>query len=193
MKRFILIPGLLVSTLVLAAACKDDPAPAGTTEHEDGGDEYGTGGKGAGGKGAGGGSSTGGKGGASAGGTAAGGGSSTGGKAAGDSGAGGAGIKDGGGHDAMPGDAASPFAGICQQFCTDNIATCTGANKQYTDKATCLVACAKFDTSGVTGALTGNTLQCRVYHLSNAMKATPATSAADHCPHTGVAPKELCK
>ena len=64
----------------------------------------------------------------------------------------------------------------------DITASCTGANKQYTDKADCVKQCTvnyKFK-AGKDGDTSGNTIGCRTYH-AGAAKTDPAT----HCYHAG--------
>jgi len=76
---------------------------------------------------------------------------------------------------------------LCDQYCTNAQANCTGANAIYTSPAACQTACAAattgaspaVPTNGTTGATSGNTLQCRIYHLGTPAAGAPAT----HCPH----------
>jgi hypothetical protein len=70
----------------------------------------------------------------------------------------------------------------CEDYCTANIATCTGDLKQYNDKATCMAMCAKMDV-GKAGDTAGDTLGCRTYHTGAASK--DADSAKTHCMHSG--------
>jgi hypothetical protein len=67
----------------------------------------------------------------------------------------------------------------CTTFCNDEETVCTfdGANAAYASKADCLSTCATF-TPGT--GMTGNTLACRQYHVTNA-KTMPKDV---HCPHT---------
>ncbi len=66
-----------------------------------------------------------------------------------------------------------------------NIATvCTNNNNQYEDNATCMSMC----TGGIpadagAGAQAGDSLACRMYHLSVA--STSSALADIHCPHAG--------
>ena len=55
---------------------------------------------------------------------------------------------------------------------------CTGANVVY-DAATCMTKCMTIPTIGNVNDMTGNTIQCRIYHLGAA-----ATDPALHCPHS---------
>lgn len=80
----------------------------------------------------------------------------------------------------------------CANFCKLETAICTGTNSQYTDEATCLTACATFDRATPYSATstTGNTLACRLYHLTNA--ATSDANATTHCKHTQATPTAPC-
>ncbi len=84
------------------------------------------------------------------------------------------------------GEAELTQAELCDQFCTGEFVTCTGDLQQYTDEATCLTACNGY-ARGKVGDTTGNTLDCRIYHLNAAMAA-----ADTHCPHTSATPTAFC-
>ena len=72
----------------------------------------------------------------------------------------------------------------CNYYCTTDIAVCTGTNNQYKDNATCLSMCQNgIPNDAGAGATSGDSLACRMYHLSVA--ATSTANAAIHCPHTG--------
>jgi hypothetical protein len=91
-------------------------------------------------------------------------------------------------------DAAAGTCGdACSNFCALEMSTCTGANQKYTDMAACMSACAGFDkTTPYTGGTTpaGNTLACRLYHVTNA--AVSADAATTHCPHTASPAAAVC-
>jgi hypothetical protein len=71
----------------------------------------------------------------------------------------------------------------CQSYCAGMASICTGSmDGQYLDTATCLAMCANF-TVGDAGAQMGNTLACRIYHLTVA--SVSQASADSHCPHAG--------
>lgn len=74
----------------------------------------------------------------------------------------------------------------CETYCDDIMANCSGANAQYSDKAHCLASCAALP-EGKEGDMSGNTVQCRIYH-SGAAK----TDAATHCEHAGPGGAGLC-
>jgi hypothetical protein len=72
----------------------------------------------------------------------------------------------------------------CDAFCDVALAVCTGTNKQYDTKETCLTDCKSFKvdaTSYSTADTDKNDFGCRAYHLTVA--ATDAASAATHCAH----------
>jgi hypothetical protein len=195
MNRFQINTGAIASILSLAliAACSsDENKSTNTTDGGGSGGESNAGGsKGSGGsKATGGGSNAGGSkatgGGSSAGGSKGTGGSKVttdGGTTDGSTTDGGT-VKDGGGGDAE----SYPDAGaVCDQYCEDILATCTGANKQFDDEAACNAACGAYNRTGTPGATGGNSLQCRLYHL-NAAK----TDANTHCGHAGPTGNNTC-
>lgn len=69
----------------------------------------------------------------------------------------------------------------CEGFCAIAVATCP---TEHPDEATCMTTCMGFaDTEPFdAGDVAGDTLACRLYHLSVA--ATDAASAMTHCAHT---------
>lgn len=75
----------------------------------------------------------------------------------------------------------------CTSYCADELTVCTGDNAQYADEASCLSACESFATTGTDGDTSGDTLQCRVYHLG-AAESDPAT----HCAHSGESGGGVC-
>lgn len=77
-------------------------------------------------------------------------------------------------------------ATACDTYCTSIMAACTDANKQYADVAGCMGACAAMP-EGKAGDMSGNTVQCRIYH------AGAAAMAADmHCVHAGPGGADFC-
>jgi hypothetical protein len=75
----------------------------------------------------------------------------------------------------------------CDVFCEIAQANCTGTNKQFADIPTCKAACAGFTNDATKtygyGALpSGNTFNCRTYHLLAASTGV-AADAVTHCPH----------
>lgn len=71
---------------------------------------------------------------------------------------------------------------ICEGFC--DVATVVCPN-EFKDKASCTTSCEGWTSNMMpynTSFTSGNTTECRLYHLSVA--ATDATQAMTHCPHT---------
>ena len=79
---------------------------------------------------------------------------------------------------------AAAAAVTCDSYCTKVVANCTGTNAQFANNGACLGTCSAW-AAGTAGATTGNSLACRMYHLSVA--ATDTTQAGTHCPHTTTA------
>lgn len=75
---------------------------------------------------------------------------------------------------------AAAAAPDCATYCSTIQANCAGANAQYPAMTNCMAACASF-ALGTSGAQTGNTLGCRLYHAGAPAIANPAL----HCPHAG--------
>ena len=69
----------------------------------------------------------------------------------------------------------------CDNYCQLMAKNCTGANAVY-DAATCMTKCATIPTSGHVNDTSGNSVQCRIYHLGVA-----ASDPATHCPHAETA------
>ncbi|MCA1663868.1 MAG: hypothetical protein LC659_06305 [Myxococcales bacterium] len=69
----------------------------------------------------------------------------------------------------------------CDNYCQLMAKNCTGSNAVY-DAATCMTKCATIPTNGNTNDTSGNTIQCRIYHLGVA-----ATDPALHCAHSKTA------
>lgn len=69
----------------------------------------------------------------------------------------------------------------CESYCTLVLATCAD---EFASEDECLDACAKYPTQEPFDVYdtTGDTIQCRLYHVS------VATTDASHCAHVGVAP-----
>jgi hypothetical protein len=87
----------------------------------------------------------------------------------------------GGGGDSGGGDSGG-LSVSCTNYCNTIKTSCTGANQQYADDATCMAVCGAF-TLGSAGDSTMNTVACRQYHAGAA--AGGATAAGTHCPHAG--------
>ena len=128
-------------------------------------------------------------GGAGAGGANAGGSSNSGGDAQGGSGgiAGSGGSAQGGGG---AGGAAS--SAQCTLYCSEFLTNCTAIAdvELYTDESDCLTTCAGFE-HGPEGAFSGNTVECRVAHLT--FKPNPGPGYYElHCFHAQEHPTAQC-
>ena len=69
----------------------------------------------------------------------------------------------------------------CDNYCQLALDNCMGGNSIWPDMAACAAACEGFDVTGTPGATSGDTVQCRIYHLGVA--GTDPASATIHCPH----------
>ena len=69
---------------------------------------------------------------------------------------------------------------LCENYCQLMAKNCTGANAIY-DMATCMSNCTMIPDNGQPNDTTGNSVQCRIYHLGVAA-ADPVT----HCPHSRI-------
>jgi hypothetical protein len=71
---------------------------------------------------------------------------------------------------------------LCNTYCTQMTTVCVGANAQYNDMADCMAYCSAARwPAGDPGAMAGDNLNCRVYHVGAAAMSAPAF----HCPHAG--------
>ena len=68
----------------------------------------------------------------------------------------------------------------CDNYCQLMAKNCTGSNAIYT--ANCMSQCITIPTFGHANDASGNTVQCRIYHLSLA-----ASDPVTHCPHARIA------
>jgi hypothetical protein len=97
--------------------------------------------------------------------------------------------------------AAGQCGDACTDFCSLNLATCTGDLAQYADMTVCLAACIGMEPGTgfnktnlyiIDGTKTppvppaGDSLACRLYHTTSA--ALDAAAATMHCPHTAAVP-----
>jgi hypothetical protein len=101
----------------------------------------------------------------------------------------GSGGSGGGGSGPGPGPGPGPGSGgtggmaqpaTCMAYCADIKATCTAGNVQFAGAADCEKTCAKYPP-GMVGDKTGDTLECRAYHVG----AAEGGMADLHCPHAG--------
>lgn len=91
-------------------------------------------------------------------------------------------------EDCINGGISSNCAGTrCQAFCNADLALCGSQTTGYQSVGDCVAACATWgqDFVGPLIGSTGNTLQCRTYHLELSQTGN-ANDLQTHCPHTGV-------
>ncbi len=69
----------------------------------------------------------------------------------------------------------------CENYCNNLENTCEGSDAQYDNQAECMAECANFDTGGVAGTTSGDSIQCRIYHGGIPADMMPET----HCDHAG--------
>ena len=68
----------------------------------------------------------------------------------------------------------------CEVYCAAALQVCTGSNALYADMAECMTACSPLDDTADIDVTDGDSVQCRLYHLSAAvLEDDPAL----HCPH----------
>jgi len=79
----------------------------------------------------------------------------------------------------------------CTTYCDLVQQNCVGGNQQYASTSACMTACTGFSTSGNAGDVSGNTVQCRIYHAGVAGNPV-GTNAATHCPHAGPTGGGVC-
>lgn len=70
---------------------------------------------------------------------------------------------------------------LCEAYCSLALQNCTGDNEIFADEAECMTACEEYATDGEVGAMSGNHVQCRIYHLGAA--GANSNAAITHCPH----------
>lgn len=74
----------------------------------------------------------------------------------------------------------------CHDFCILDLALCLDAGAPYATVNDCLTQCGTYPYSldaGDTANTSGNTLNCRIYHLESAYLG--GGNVTTHCPHTG--------
>ncbi|HKP63016.1 MAG TPA: hypothetical protein VJV78_40045 [Polyangiales bacterium] len=93
-----------------------------------------------------------------------------------------------GGSSGAGGSSAAP---TCAAYCSLAVGMmCTGALQVYADAAACQAGCTMITTPGSVTDTSGNTLGCRIYHLTVANMN--ATNAMMHCLH-GKVMSDVCK
>jgi mono/diheme cytochrome c family protein len=68
---------------------------------------------------------------------------------------------------------------LCDTYCGLAETNCTGENAIDWGDSDCQTLCAAYDMSGLNGDTSGDTVQCRIYHLGDPAGGEPAI----HCPH----------
>jgi hypothetical protein len=83
---------------------------------------------------------------------------------------------------------------LCDIYCATAEEVCTGANRLYVERSTCMGACANM-REGTAGQRTGDTVQCRIFQLELGhaapspaalpppSRAAPCASTPDRSPH----------
>jgi hypothetical protein len=77
---------------------------------------------------------------------------------------------------------------LCQFYCDEAEDKCKGPNALYDDYQMCLDTCEDFPEVGLPDEPTGNTVHCRIYHLTLAAAVDPVT----HCPHASATGSMVC-
>jgi len=109
---------------------------------------------------------------------------------------------DGGSHDSSAADAggdsstadssttdggdAGDLPVSCENYCTLAMLNCTGQNKVYVEKQTCLDMCSHM-TTGTAPDMMNDTVACRQYHAGAA-----GTNPTLHCVHAGSTGADTC-
>jgi hypothetical protein len=79
----------------------------------------------------------------------------------------------------------------CENYCYLALSNCSGENELYSSEGTCETDCLLMPRDGDVGDTSGDTVQCRIYHLGVAGSDGDA-SAATHCPHGGASGGGVC-
>jgi len=73
--------------------------------------------------------------------------------------------------------------GLCDTYCHVATTYCTGANQLFASVGACMTQCAALKVDGAFNAMSGDSIQCRIYHAG----AAHATGNAGlHCPHANI-------
>lgn len=75
----------------------------------------------------------------------------------------------------------------CEQYCDFAAANCPDGDSIFETRNDCLSACDDYNDTGKEGDRTGDTLQCRLYHVEVAN-----LSPARHCPHAAASGGGVC-
>jgi len=76
----------------------------------------------------------------------------------------------------------------CDAYCDSAMQNCTDGNALFDSRTECMATCGSFPTSGNDGDATGNSLQCRTYHVGVPASYDPAT----HCAAAGTDGGGVC-
>lgn len=68
---------------------------------------------------------------------------------------------------------------LCLTYCDLSAEACVGNNALYDDDNACLARCANLNDTGIDDERSGDTVQCRIWHLETAMRLEPTI----HCKH----------
>lgn len=80
---------------------------------------------------------------------------------------------------------------LCVNYCDLLAKNCAEQPDVLMARDECLRQCGNYDQTGNPGDATGDTVQCRIHHLTLAAH-TPPRSNQTHCPHGGVEPTAFC-
>jgi hypothetical protein len=72
----------------------------------------------------------------------------------------------------------------CEVYCQLALSNCVNANQLFENETQCMTACALFNDKGRATDASGDSVQCRIYHLGVA--GTSVNNANEHCPHANV-------
>ena len=78
----------------------------------------------------------------------------------------------------------------CENYCYLAMLNCTGANQLYADLPECMDACKLLPDDGAANDTSGDTVQCRIYHLGLAGSGPDADDI--HCPHGSTDGGSVC-
>lgn len=84
-------------------------------------------------------------------------------------------------------------ASECEVYCTGFVANCHGVDgvTDYADYDDCVTDCGTLTVAG-SPQMTGDSLECRTYHLFVSADPSDAANQTTHCPHAQFAPTGEC-
>ena len=80
----------------------------------------------------------------------------------------------------------------CSVYCDLSAVNCTGGNELFSGADDCMSACSAYAEDGAGGDASGDSVQCRIYHLGVAGSDPAGGSAETHCPHADVDGGGVC-